>query len=359
MEQKQNTTMAINFLSGTLGKHFLKHVGPEHYIFKKLIEGKNEGVWGLAQTIKHFREKQPDFDEVVMPLIRSVRKFQEEALPFLEIGGSYTATGFDVKFLKEIQSGSTPDIELVHQETKQKVFIEVSQVRERQERVDIGKFFQRMMIALNDKPHIPYGGRLIVALDEDQEAGLKANIEEIKKRAYLERKFLTIENEYAVLGFAHETHISPLESWLKEKGCMMNSIIGPSLEVNETSRITGFKISDKASQLPNDQPGLIYLTVRPEHFLTNEIADLKFIEAVRTKLAKHSQVLGLVVYAKIDADVEYPAIIYRGLNCHVVKMSCDEVRLDLLFVFNDRCKIPILPGTLDSLYSALSLFRVL
>ena len=358
-EQKEHVTTAINFLQDTLGKYFLKEVGPDHLIFKKLIEGKHEGIVWLARMIKLFQLSQDDFKDVLLPHIKSVQKFQEQGLPFLEIGGTFRAAGFEVRFLKEIKTGSTPDIQVIHKEMQQKLFIEVSQLRERTGRVKIGEFYQRMALAIETgKPHIPHGGRFLAVPDEKQEAELVTIINATQKQAFEEKKFLTVQSEFAELGFAHEDCLAELETWLRERKYPIYSTYGPSLEVDETSRIAGFKIGNKARQLPADQLGLIYLTVRPEHFLVKEVADQELINAIKRELTKYSQVLGFVMYAKLDADVDWEGIVYRGLNCHVVKKSCDDVRLDLLFVFNEKCNVPVLPGTLDSLFKTFSLFRV-
>jgi hypothetical protein len=81
------------------------------------------------------------------------------------------------------------------------------------------------------------------------------------------------------------------------------------------------------------------------------------INAIKQELSKYSQVLGLVLYAKLGDDVEYDCIFYRGLNCHVIKKSCDDVKLDMLFVFNEKCQIPVFPDTMNKIYKTFSLFR--
>lgn len=359
-ERKNALLQSLSFFRQELGEHFLKNSHPYHPIYSKITGKHYDDLILAGRLMQHFKSIDCNYD-VLLKKIRSYKDCEREGIPFLEVAGAYQAAGLGVKFIREEPPKATPDLELINKETGEKIYIEISKLEERDDRVEKNTFYERVHdpIAFGH-PMVPHGGKFLRLPSAEEETMIMREIQSAKGTCAREQTLISIENDLAVFGFSHSEMQKDLIAWLEEKKCSFLSIYGPPLDFDETPRISGNKLKKKAAQLPADHPGLIYIPVSPLYFAIREVADAELIAEFKRKLNQLPHVLGAVIYAKVGTGSEnINGAVYRDLNCHRVRVFDDGTRLDMLFVLNDKCSIPVSPNTLSKVYQTINIFRVL
>lgn len=342
---------AISFLEQEFGTHFLKTTTISHpvrfmisnktpYQIKDLIE--------FTNTLKILKKEDNNYKRLIQKLI-SQKEAKTEGVSMANVARMFSKEGFTISFLDEIKSRKTPDIKISNQNNIDVFYIEITKLNDSdyQNQIrDNNIFFHKQFN--NIKPLLSFYGKQFEIIEKSDYLEITEIIANSKKR--------TIENNqitfYSDNRFKFLIAPSSLERDFDEI-CRKNNLRtihfeGLPIDVDETSRINN-KIS-KANQIPENENGLLFIAISPLYFLMTEISEA--IKRLETNIAKHKNLLGIILFSEIVADKESKIKRY-GNHCFS-RRTIENLCKETLFIFNRNCDIKLTPETIEKIYKAMN-----
>ena len=351
-DQKEKLKSAYLTLKAELGKGFLKNTrGKNHiissYVLRSDDESYNWVIW-FAENLNCFKQLKCNYDELLSKLI-SVNKSRVEGIPFLEIADCYRKSGFEIVFEPFKNSKQkNPDIKIVNPENNETFFIEISKLNDSDDRINKRNTFYEVFGEFIINPYIPFAGKILRKLKTNELKELIEKIKEVKCLSSHENSFKAFCDDRIDFAIAPFENIKELKNWCETKRYEIDRIISLELNINETKRIIGNKLPDKAPQIPNGKFGIICIPVNPLYlYFHNPYENIREIEQ---KLNTYENILGLCLYSLMGAESQNKGCLYK---MHYIgnKTVYNTVRKDTLFIFNNKCKIPVFPNTIEKIYS--------
>ena len=355
-EQKVKLIDTYKTFKKELGKGFLKNSkGKGHiitnYTFSRGEESYSWLIW-LAENLNYFRERSCNYGEL-MKKLHSASNFRAEGLPFIEIADNYRKAGFDIVFEPFKNSNrKKPDLKITNPSNGEIFFIEISKLNDSQDRIDKRNIYQTVFNEFISAPVIPFAGKIISKAKNSEVIQIVHKIKEFKVKAKNEDRFLIFSDDKINFAVSSENKEEKVKEWSIENNYDYGNIISLPFNPNETKRIIGNKLPQKAPQIPSNKFGLIYIPVNPLYFYVKN--PFEITEEIENKLIeyKYNNILGVVIYSKIGDESDNKGY-FDKLHFFGTKTIHKTLRRDILFVFNKECTVKMFPNTLERIYSTL------
>lgn len=224
---------ALNVLQGDFGNDFLAATAKRENQFAELIKGK--APWQISELIeiadafRSLKSYNSNYSKLIGKLKRS-KKDVAEGMNFLEVSLMFMKSSFRIKFIDEIKTKATPDIELGSEHSNKTIFVEISELNNSQSR-DI---LQKNYYALYDVweapgEWLPYSCSQKKFMSEQQLTYTISCIRKAKEEAMTNESIVNFENEYIRFSVAniskYEELMALIDKRIIEKVCLVRHLI--------------------------------------------------------------------------------------------------------------------------------------
>ncbi|MBL0883186.1 MAG: hypothetical protein IBJ16_07565 [Chitinophagaceae bacterium] len=213
---------ALDFMKEELGKGFFDTVDLFHPLDQLLGSASVEEVKYLIRwvnTLRSIKENDQGY-RVLQKKIISKKQSRPEGMPFMDIALNFETNGFRTEFLPEKnQDGlKTPDVLLTHLRTGEKCFIEVSQIRDSDDRkAKTNQYYQIQNVITFHGYDLPVAGELKSFMNEIEFAQTIKDIKELKQLCWETQSLVALENENLAIAFSTNASFPALEQWCSER----------------------------------------------------------------------------------------------------------------------------------------------
>lgn len=349
-------------------KFFRKELG-ENYLGRHYKDGRNlvnNWLWSLGSdysqliwlydSLKYFKDKNCNYDKVVGHL-KKIERSNIEGVPFLIIGDSLRKVGFEVIFEPTVPYEKKPDLKIINLETNETIYIEVSKLGPTDQNEKIQNNYHTLMHFFHSVPPIiPFSGRQLQLIPEEEFENLRQTIISRKQKAFLERELVEVgssdTNGYIEFAVAHSEKFSELEALEKERNFGgLNDVRGLPLRFDYTYRVK-HKILDEAVQLPNDYAGIIYIPLEPMFVFFGITDHIEFFDSIKTCLKALPHVIGVCFYSGIGMDSE--EFVFSDGDFFERKIVHDNILQEVAFIKNPQFALEVSDDTLLKLEKSFS-----
>lgn len=284
----------------------------------------------LVEHLKELESYDSNYD-VLMQKMRSPKKARTEDIPFIEISRTYLAVGYKVRFWRDLQERSNPDIEIYSTPDGDSFYIEVTKLEESEQRKNMRANFNILSDTFNMlPPQLPFSCQQFKYITKVEMPCVLEKIAAIRQKALSDKDIVYYEDEKLHIAVCHPDKLEELEQWCDKhnyrKGT--HSHFG---NFDETERIIRYKIAKEAEQIPSNATGLIYIPVDPIYFWVLNPSNT--IPLIQNVLNEHSNIFGLVLYATISHEVQ-PFTISGKSDYYSIKQMNEAIVRHLLFIRN-------------------------
>ncbi len=343
---------ALMFLEHELGVHFLKIYSINHpirfmisnktgYQIKQLIE--------FVETMQILKATDSNYKKLIKKFL-SEKMSKTEGMPFVEIARIYLKENLKISFIDEdAKNGNkTPDIEVINPENEDVFYIEITKLNYSDMQNLIREnynFFHNEFNYIH--PLFSFYGKQKQIIVKEKYPEIKEIINQIKNKVKDNNQivYYSDNNFYCLLA-------PPSQDNNFNEICEKNNIEaihfdGLPLNFEGNNRISN-KIS-KAKQIPKNKNGLLYISVSPLYFMTNDLYIA--IERLEANIAKHKNLLGIVLFTKIVDSREEVNI--KIENHCFTRRTIENLCYESLFVYNNNCEVKLSSNTIAKIYNTL------
>ncbi|HWA34285.1 MAG TPA: hypothetical protein VG737_09160, partial [Cyclobacteriaceae bacterium] len=187
-------------------------------------------------------------------------------------------------------------------------------------------------------PYLPFACRVTKPFDESDASQIREFVTNCKSKVIKAASFEIFEEKHFVLGLVCEEKIDEVRTWAERSNLTIYNIDGLELDYDDSRRIAGNKIVEKASQLPRSNDGLIIVRVKPLSFWGGELRNT--IDMVRERLKNRPHVLGAIVYSTLGHRQEPGLRRFEGGFLRITQLSDGIIQYTLFILnLNDSQKI--------------------
>ncbi len=342
---------ALEFLETELGKGFLKSSSVNHPVRQKIsnkADWQTQELIQFAATLQTLKTANSNYPKLKSKLL-AFQKSKIEGIPFAEIAESYLKENFTVFFPDENNISKSPDIEITNPNNNDKFFIEVSMIKESDEREHLGNNYHFLLHQFHFvQPYAFVTGKQKESFAKEDYEGIAQLIADIKKQVAEKSEVVSYSDNRFEFWVAPESKLNELDKIAEQNGTTRNNVTGMPLNFDETDRlINNKKIKHEAEQIPTDSNGIIYFPVTPLFFITTDLANA--VIRLEEYIAKFQNLLGIVLYSKIlnPREEEFAEIEKHYFSR---KMIGGVLCRELLFVYNHNCQLKIQKESLQKIY---------
>lgn len=344
---------ALNFLRIEFGNDFLAANTKQRNQFAELMKGK--APWQVSELIKTAAAFQflKSYDSNYLKLLQKLKGSKldvAEGMSFLEVTMLFMQNGFKIKFLDEIKTEATPDIELQSEVSKETIFVEISELNNSQSRENLQENYYALYNVW-EAPGIwlPYSCSLKQFMGEKQLQAITHYIKKAKRDAETNKSIIDFENDYIRFSVAHPSKHEELMAFI-DKHDYRNGLHGAPLDFDETERLCSNKLKQKAKQIPLGSTGIIFISVNPLYFMVTDMS--KVIDRFVQRMEVHKNIFGTILFGTIlNSDTE----VFEEEFGHVIRLKKVENALSkyIIFIKNHHCDIELKLKTQENIYLSL------
>lgn len=286
--QKEKLINVVDFFKAEFGKGFFNNCGQNHPICLKLTVNLHllDDLIDFSDSLQNLKDTNLENYQLLINKLKPRLKCQKEGIPFSDVYRMFQRKGFTSNFIVESQVNKNADIEMVDPETKDSIFIEVSQLGLSDTQTDIQDQHRQLSNTfIRHGYDLPKACKQLLPLEGKEMDRVVNIIKKLKDKAANERTFCAFEDNFIQVAVAHPSKLYELDGWCKERHIQRNSVGGLNVDFNDTPRlVNNQKIVGEIKQLPKDKPGLVYIPVSTLYFWTMNkpetgIAIMKQLEA--------------------------------------------------------------------------------
>ncbi|NJO24485.1 MAG: hypothetical protein HC867_00010 [Bacteroidia bacterium] len=303
---------ALGFARQELGEFFLKVCGKNHPLLNILV---SKGDWqtdeliSITKLLGRLKAADSEYEKLRLKLIPET-DCMTEGKPFLDVLQMLYSAGFNGKLVKESKFEKSPDIEFVNMDNKEKLFAEVSKLREGDDRELINDNYWRFFNLMESQGnYLPYSLAQLRSLDSIEMEKCLEITRNCRDKAMKEETIIFHHDEMIRLAISHIDKYEELMKWI-EKNDYRKGLLGAPLNFDDTYRLSNNKMNKEAKQLPKDSPGLVYIPVNPIYFMVFNLEEAIKLFAIRMR--KYPNLYGTVVYSTILDGVESEPLYIDG-----------------------------------------------
>jgi hypothetical protein len=350
--ERERAKRAFRFLRSEFGEDFLAYVFDKRHPLLSYIV--NLAPWTRKWIIR-FVEALKELKDVegyngLVQRLKDKDKFPEGE-SVLEVAYRFLKAGFKIVIDPSTSPNrKVPDLEIMIEEKKEHLFVEVSVQRENMAQIKATRTMDGIMEPLwQSLPFLNFCGKIHKSLSEKHLAEVLSEIKKTIGRMRAENAFQELIIEDTVeLGFAPIKDKDLLEKWAKSRGLGIGELNGPSVDVDELQR-TRMKIQKEQKQLPLGNPNI--LVVRNEN-LYFSLKDVKAaINELEECVYEFSHILFVIVTGSYTGPRESETIMK---DQHLfIKRSRDDWNVqEHIILLNRYCAFDISPATISKVYVA-------
>lgn len=270
--QKEKLINLVGFFIAEFGKGFFNNCGQNHPICLKLTVNLHllDDLIDFFDSLQNLKNTNFKNYQLLINKLKPRLKCQKEGIPFSDVYRMFQRKSFTSNFIVESQVNKNADIEIVDPETKDSIFIEVSQLGLSDTQTDIqGQHRQLSNTFIGHGYDLPKACKQLLPLGGEEMERVVNIIKKLKDKAAKERTFCAFEDNFIQVAVSHEDKIEELDNWCKKRTIQRNSVSGLNVDFNDTPRlVNNKKIVAEIKQLPKDKPGLVYIPVSTLFFWT-------------------------------------------------------------------------------------------
>lgn len=354
---KNRAFRTYSFLEQELGKDFLlSHMEKGHPLYLKIF---NTAPWqvqdlcDLAECIMEFKSSSPEnYQELYKKLI-SRERCDSEGLTVLELLRMMQPAGFKMEIEPKIEFNKKPDIKITHRSTGEAFYGELTRVFESADRKTKTKDHLELFVMIEMRgTYVHFGCQQKAPIPTSELTNLQEFINQCKQEVLEQKTFKVFENDYLLVGFADDSKLPELRSWINKNNLDFDNVVGLGQNYDETKRIINNKINEKAKQIPSDCNGVIFIKVDPNYF--DSWGPINSIKQIPSYLRKYDHILGIVIYSflhfrdNVDTTFKFRDAFWSFKNLSSV------LNQYVLFIENPSCKRIISDKTYQEFKKSLS-----
>jgi len=352
--EREKAKHAFHFLREELGEEFLNEAfDKRHPICQYII---NLAPWTrkwltwFAEALKELR-RQENYSSL-LNRIKDESKFNE-GLSVLEFAYKFSKAGFEVSIdpvIKISNREKIPDLMLIDKDTREKLFVEVSEVGKSRLVWNAFQTMQRIIDPLwSSVPFIHYCGQIHKILSQPHLEFIVKKIKEITEKVKEENSFQELVIEDVIeIGIAPEKDIQLLEKWAAERGLKVGEFSGPPFNVDEILR-TKRAIEKEQRQLPREYPNVLIIRNNNLFFYIRDIR--KLISELEEEVYEYQHLLISIIAGKYLGKRE-DIISMKDQHVFIKKTTIDSLVEQYIILLNKFCEHKIYPGTITKIYNA-------
>lgn len=344
---------ALRTLQYDFGNDFLASTAKRENQFAELIKGK--APWQVSELIeiadvfRSLKKYDSNYSKLIGKLKGSKRDVAE-GMYFLEASLMFLKSNFRIKFLDEIKTKATPDIELGSEHSNASIFVEISELNSSQSRDNLqDNYYALYNVWEAPDEWLPYSCSQMKFMSEQQLEHTISCIRKIRKEARANESLVNFESEHIRFSVAHISKYEELMALIDKKD-YRKGLLGAPLDFDETERLCSNKLKQKAKQIPFGSAGIIFLSVNPLYFMFADVtkAIVRFIQ----KLEPLKNVFGVILFSNIlNSDEE----VLEETNKYIYRVRKVENSLSkyILFIKNHHCTITLEPEIQEKIYQSI------
>lgn len=370
---KKRAKDALIYLRSIFGEKFLKKCfrssHPLRYEFTNSAPIARLRLIRLADSLRSMAGLQ-GFDGIFERLLRAHQ--YAEAATVIETASEFRSMGFTIVFEPHVDIFSRlgkvttkyPDLMILNPKTGERVFVEVSRLRQSVGQIRSENTFHTiwglLFQAMNDSStievdeetktavfhHILPFANIYQDFEGKELIDVVGKIKVLVKKVHLSNKFqeLAITDKIEVAISPRDDH-TKAKKWAKMRG-IDDLVQGPPIPLHETHR-TRVKIGTKIRQLPPESPGIIVIpTTDTLMFFTYGAADI--VRDIESELLKYPQLLCVVLSSQAGESGAGPTkAVAVGNHLSVARTREDLVTERKIIISNPDFKLQISTSTLD------------
>ncbi|MEO5563050.1 MAG: hypothetical protein ABIR18_06430 [Chitinophagaceae bacterium] len=322
------------FLKKEFKNKFLKENNRNHPVCRMIMQ---KGGWQtkmlieFANTLKQLKLIDINYD-VLKGKIISTTKSEIEGIPFVDIAQMFLSAGCDVSTVRIIQGQKNPDLKVTLPQTNESIYIEISKMKDSRRRTTLNNNFNKLSYALNFlPPQLPFSCKQFGIIDDKEMKEVLEIIDTVRAKALIGKSIEYYEDNKIRLTVAHPDKMGELEEWCN-KNDYRRTLLGPTLDLDETDRIASYKLMDEAIQIPVSSSGILYFPVNALHFW--QMNPERTIGIIEKELAAYKNIYGIVLYSSICNEEEPRVKVFDGGHLRNVKRIDGCLMRYLFFIRN-------------------------
>lgn len=342
---------AICFLEKEFGRQFLKITTINHplrlmisnktpYQIKDLIE--------FTNTLQILKKQDNNYNRLLLKLL-SQKDAKTEGIALVNVARLFSKEKFVISFLEEVKKHRTPDLKISNLNNKDIFYIEITKLNISDNNNHISNnynFFHKQFHEI--QPLFPFYGHQLKSINEGEYIEIANIITNAKKRVKEENQIIYYADHRFNFLLAPSSDDNDFNEVCNRNNIRPIHFEGLPINLDETSRINN-KIS-KAYQIPEEKNGILFIAISPLYFLTTELSEA--IERLESNIAKHKNLLGIILFSEIVATKESKVIKIK--NHIFTRKTIENLCRESLFIYNKSCDIKLSKGTIEKIYKALS-----
>lgn len=342
---------ALSFLEIEFGAQFLKTASINHPI-RQMISNKVpfqvKDLIEFTETLQILKKENNNYNRLIQKLL-SKNNAQTEGISLVNVARMFLKEELIVSFIDEIKNKRTPDIKINNPNNDDVFFIEITKLNNSDYQKEISDNYNFFHNQFNNvQPLLSFFGKQFQLVDKKEYPEISKIIAEAKKKVNENNQIIYHSDRRFKFMLAPPSYDNDFNEICERNNIESIHFNGLPIDVDETSRINN-KIG-KANQIPENQNGLLFISISPIYFLTTDL--IAAIERLEANIAKYKNLLGIILFSEIVAPKE-PTQKKLGNNHFFSRKTIENLCRESLFILNNNCDIKLSEETLVKIYKAL------
>lgn len=303
----------------------------------------------FADTLRILKAADSNYQKLIKKFL-SEKSAKTEGIPFVEIARMYIKENLNITFINEdnIHGSKTPDVQVNNTDNGDIFYIEITTLKNSDDRNQISKNYDFFHREFNyTQPLFSFYGKQKQVVNEAEYTNIREIIVNAKNKVKENNQIIYYSDKRFCFLLAPQSNTENFNEICEHNNIRPIHFDGLPHNFDETNRINN-KIS-KAKQIPENQNGLLYISISPLYFMTTDL--LTAIERLEVNIAKYKNLLGIVLFSRIVDSREEVAL---KLENHLfARRTIQNLCCESLFIYNDNCDIVISDETLQKIYKTL------
>jgi predicted HicB family RNase H-like nuclease len=348
---KTKAVKALDFLEQELGAKFLKATSSNHPV-RQMISNKAsyqiKDLIEFTEALQILKKEGNNYRRLIEKLI-SKNDAQIEGISLVNLSRIFIKEGLIISFIDEIKNTKTPDVKITNPINNDTFYVEITKLNDSDYQKEIKDNYNFFHKQFNDiQPLFSFYGKQFQTIDKEEYSEISEIIADTKKRVKENNQIIYYSDSRFNFLLAPPSHDKVFNEICERNNIRSIHFDGLPIDVDETSRINN-KI-DKAYQIPENENGLLFISISPIYFFTTDL--FAAIERLEANIARHKNLLGIVLFSKIVAPTEEKSI-EMGNHLFTIR-TIENLCYMSLFVYNNNCDVFISDKTIKKIYKSLT-----